>query len=249
VRRTMIRRALVTMAALAPLPAAAKTCEAQSTSAPPAVVELFTSEGCSSCPPADEWLSGIAPGPDVVALAFHVNYWNHLGWQDRFATPATTARQYTIKAVSGAAYVYTPQVVLNGKDFRNWRGQAPGRLPRLTASNAPTLHLRRETDQVHAEVGGSTGTGDTGDAGEVAGYWAVLADGQRSRIAAGENAGRTLRHDHVVSSYQPVDAWPAREGRRLSLRLPASTVGQRVAFVVTDRRLSRPLQAVVLSCD
>lgn len=220
----------------------AQTCQAQSPAEPPAVVELYTSEGCSSCPPADQWLSSIEAGSSVVALAFHVNYWNHLGWQDRFATPATTGRQYAIKAASGSPYVYTPQVVLNGADWRDWRRQAPARLPRLAARHAPAVQLRREADQVFAEIGASPLTG------ELAGYWAVLEDGHVSRIKAGENAGSTLRHDHVVSSYQPVDAWDARAGQRLSMRLPTPQNGQRVAFVVTDRRSGKPVQAVVLTC-
>ncbi len=229
---------------LLPLPMAhAQTCEARSGARPPAVVELFTSEGCSSCPPADRWLSGIEAGADVVALAFHVNYWNHLGWEDRFATPATTQRQHAIKAASGSAYVYTPQVVLNGKDMRNWRGLAPDRLPRLAGQQAPALLLRREADQVVAEIGASP------LAAQLAGYWAVLEDGQVSRVKAGENAGSTLKHDHVVSRYQPVEGWDSRVGHRLSLRLPESSAARRVAFVVTDGQLLRPVQAAVLSCS
>ena len=222
--------------------AAAQRCQAQSAAEPPAVVELFTSEGCSSCPPADQWLSRIEPGGGVIALAFHVNYWNHLGWKDRFATPATTARQYAVKAASGAPYVYTPQVVLNGKDFRNWRGVAPDRLPRIVARAAPSLQLRREGDQVSAHIGASAA------AGEFAGYWAVLEDGQVNRVTAGENTGSTLRHDHVVSFYQPVEGWDAKKDRQLSMRLPASNAGQRVAFVVIDSRLTTPVQALVLAC-
>ena len=197
--------------------AQAQTCQAQSAAEPPAVVELYTSEGCSSCPPADQWLSSIEAGSSVVALAFHVNYWNHLGWQDRFATPATTERQYAIKAASGSPFVYTPQVVLNGNDWRDWRGQAPARLPRLSAQHAPAVALRREAEQVFAEIGASSLTG------ELAGYWAVLEDGQVSRVKAGENAGSTLRHDHVVSFYQPVNVWVARAGQRYRCIFPRLT--------------------------
>ena len=221
----------------------AQTCESQSAEKPPVVVELYTSEGCSSCPPADRWLSSIEPGTDVVALAFHVSYWNHLGWEDRFATATTTQRQYSIKSASGSPYVYTPQVVLNGEDLRNWRGLAPDRLPHLAAVHAPALRLRLEADLVFAEVGPSP------FAGELAGYWAVLEDGHVSRVKAGENAGATLKHDHVVSHYQPVEAWNARVGHQLSMRLPESVAGQRVAFVVTDRQLAKPVQAAVLACN
>lgn len=223
-------------------PTHAQTCQARSGDKPPAVVELYTSEGCSSCPPADRWFSSIQAGSDVVALAFHVSYWNHLGWPDRFATPATTERQYAIKAASGSPYVYTPQAVLNGKDWRNWRGQAPGRLPRITNKEPPALLLRREGNQVFADISASTSDK------KLAGYWAVLEDGHVSRVKAGENAGSTLKHDHVVSLYQPVSAWNAQSGHQLSMQLPASQVEQRVAFIVTDTQLTTPLQALVLAC-
>src|ERR1700709_639060 len=75
------------------------------------VVELYTSEGCSSCPPADRWLSGFKADPSTVALAFHVDYWDRLGWKDRFASAAFTERQSRQQAVNGARFSYTPQVV------------------------------------------------------------------------------------------------------------------------------------------
>ena len=116
--------AIAAVAATLPATAAvAAVCEARSGARPPAVVELYTSEGCSSCPPADRWLSTLKSGDQVLALSFHVNYWNHLGWRDPFATPETTARQYRLKEALGGKYVYTPQVVLNGLDHRQWRGQ------------------------------------------------------------------------------------------------------------------------------
>lgn len=220
-----------------------ESCQARSGPVPPAVVELYTSEGCSSCPPADRWLAGVAKGGEVVALAFHVSYWNHLGWQDPFATEATTGRQYRFKEATGAAYVYTPQVLLNGRDWRGWRGRDPSGLPRLPAGDAPALRLSRAADRVTAEISPSAA------GGRLAGYWAVLADGLVSRVGAGENAGRTLEHDHVVSHYLPVDPWDASAGQQVTLTLPDAGRGRRVSFVVTDSRLIRPVQAVVLSCD
>lgn len=230
--------------------AAAQSCEARSGARPPAVVELYTSEGCSSCPPADRWLSQFKPDPGqpVLALSFHVNYWNHLGWRDPFATPDTTARQYRLKEALGGPYVYTPQVVLNGRDHRGWRGQRASDLAGLPAKAAPALRLSRQGTLVTADIAG-LGTGAaTGDVrGEIAGYWAVLQDGLTSQITRGENAGEQLRHDHVVTRYQPVAAWPAAQGTRVQLNLPAEA-RQRVAFVVTNRTLTQPLQALVLQC-
>lgn len=236
----IVRAALA--ATLLPAAAAAQTspvCEARRTAQPPALVELYTSEGCSSCPPADRWLSTLKGRSDVVALAFHVNYWDRLGWPDRFATTAITERQRQLAQTSGSNVVYTPQVVLNGRDWRQWSGNAPARLP---ASNV-ALALRRDGNTVTASVGAAVM--------HLAGYWAVLEDGHSSRVRAGENAGETLHHDHVVTLYKPLDAWSARDAaKQFSLTLPAAMGGtaRRVVFVVTDAASQRPLQALVLGC-
>lgn len=217
--------------------AAPSSCTAASTVQPPAVVELYTSEGCSSCPPADRWLSALKGRPDVLALAFHVNYWDRLGWPDRFATAATTERQHQLQRASGAPYVYTPQVMLNGRDLRQWRHAA---LPGLPARGV-SLVLAREGSTVQATV-------DSPATQPVAGYWAVLENGHVSRVKAGENAGETLAHDHVVTLYRPVAAWGGGI-RKLSLDLPApGTAARRVAFVVTDASGATPLQALALGC-
>src|SRR5215471_17040646 len=92
------------------------------------LIELFTSEGCSSCPPAEKWLSALKSTSDlwkkVVPLAFHVDYWDHLGWRDRFAKPEFTSRQQCYAATWGGDSVYTPSFVVNGKEWRGWFGNA-----------------------------------------------------------------------------------------------------------------------------
>ena len=95
-------------------------CTAASTRSVAPVVELYTSEGCNSCPPADRWLSRLKADPTVVALAFHVDYWDRLGWKDRFASAAFTARQASQQASNGARFSYTPQVVVDGRDRTDW---------------------------------------------------------------------------------------------------------------------------------
>ena len=224
--------------------AIAQTCEVRSGPRPPAVVELYTSEGCSSCPPADRWLSTLKSQDNVLALSFHVNYWNHLGWRDPFATKETTARQYQLKEAQGGKHVYTPQVVLNGRDHRGWYGQRAANLSGLPAAAAPALRLSRQGNVVTAQV---AATPRSEPAGELAGYWAVLQDGLVSKVTRGENAGEDLRHDHVVSLYQPVPTWNAAQGGSAQLTLPAGSV-QRVAFVVTNPGLTQPVQALVLHC-
>lgn len=243
IARTATRALLAALAASASgaLLAAGPTCEARRGAQAPAIVELYTSEGCSSCPPADRWLSSLKGHDGVVALSFHVNYWNHLGWRDPFATAATTQRQYRLRDVLGARYVYTPQVVLNGRDHRQWRGQGAAQLAAAPAP-APTLRVWREGPDLLAEVGPAPGARTT-----LAGYWAVLQDDLDSRVTAGENAGETLRHDHVVRHYQPVATWSGTGPHRERWRLPLD-VPHRVAFVVTDATLTQPLQAVVARC-
>jgi len=217
--------------------AMAQACEARAALQPPAIVELFTSEGCSSCPPADRWASGLKGRSDVLTLAFHVNYWDRLGWPDRFANAATTERQHLLQRAMGSAYVYTPQVLLNGRDLRGWSGAS---LPRLPASKV-SLTLAREGNTVRATV-------NAAPAQTLAGYWVVLEDGHVSRVKAGENAGETLAHDHVVTLYRPVAEWAASE-QRLALELPAaSSKSRRVAFIVTDASGAKPLQALALGC-
>ena len=235
-------------AALSSAQAASSTpCEVQAGAKPPVVVELYTSEGCSSCPPADRWLSTLNDQTNILPLAFHVNYWDRLGWQDRFATPATTQRQHAVRAALNGQYVYTPQVVLNGQDHKGWFRQSPEALSTSASPavpNAPTLKLNREGNKVTANVGAFAG------APSLAGYWAVLQDGLTSKVTRGENAGETLTHDHVVSLYQPVPAWKARQPQQLLLTLPEGPQFEalRVAFVVTQANLVQPVQGAVLRC-
>jgi hypothetical protein len=219
---------------------AAGSCQAVAASTAPTVVELYTSEGCSSCPPADRWLSTLKGRRDVLALAFHVNYWDQLGWVDRFATPEITARQHQIVRWQGGPYVYTPQVVVNGRDSR-----ADVSLPKATSASPVTVTLSREGERVTAQVGGANAGAARFDA-----YWAVTEDGYQSKVHTGENAGETLRHDHVVRLYRPIAAWPAAEGTRDELVVSPGVAEhpRRVIFVVTDASTHRPVQAVALAC-
>ena len=224
---------------------AAAACKAASGAASPTVVELYTSEGCSSCPPADRWLSTLKGQPDVLALAFHVTYWDRLGWPDRYALPEATARQHSLAQAAGQSQVYTPQVLVDGQDWRAW-GETGG-VGRLKApaprKGAPGVTLEREGDVVTATVA-------AGGSGRLAGYWAVLEDGHASAVKAGENAGETLHHDHVVRLYQPVPAWTAADGLTARLKVSRGDAGfpRRVVFIVTDDRAARPVQAVALGC-
>ena len=249
--------------AQAQTPTATTVCKASSGATSPTVVELYTSEGCSSCPPADKWLSTLKGRPDVLALAFHVNYWDRLGWPDRFASPEITARQHLLAQLAGSRQVYTPQVVAAGRDWRVWP-----QLPQAATSRVG-LTLSRDGDKVTAQVaalvspspspspssisGPVPGPGSpqaTPSNTQLGGYWAVLEDQHLTRVKAGENSGETLRHDHVVRLYKPVAPWTATQGHssQLSVSPGVSEHPRRVVFVVTEGATQRPLQALALAC-
>lgn len=225
---------LAPLVALGCMPLAA--CEVRSGPMAPVVVELYTSEGCSSCPPADRWLSTLKGRSDVVALAFHVDYWDRLGWTDRFAKASHTERQYQKQRGSGARFVYTPQVLANGADWRHW----PGKLPAPQRS-VVDLVLQRIGSTVTAQVVPRSGTPD-----RLAGFWAIVEHGHSSRVKAGENAGVTLAHDHVVHDYRPVPPWHGNA--TLSFEGGGRPEAGQVVFVVEDAASGRPLQAAALNC-
>lgn len=220
-------------------------CTARSGATITPVVELYTSEGCSSCPPADRWLSRMAPDAAVVALAFHVDYWDRLGWKDRFASPAHTARQTQQQAANGARFSYTPQVVVEGTDRKDWPDV---RLP-LKAGNAAQVQVslaregERFTASVHPLAGGPL---------KLAAYWAVTELNHVTTVKAGENEGATLRHDFVVREYALVAAWAARADMPVSLSFTPfaadATHPRLVNLVVVNADTGRPVQAVKLGC-
>lgn len=221
-------------------------CRALSAATPPTVLELYTSEGCSSCPPADRWLSSLRGRADVIALAFHVGYWDRLGWPDRFALPEATARQRQMAPHWGSQQVYTPQVVLNGRDWRGWHREP---IPRPTpAPGMPAIRLLLERDgtSVLARIGPSA----NGSNAALSGYWVVLEDLHASQVKAGENAGETLHHNHVVRQYIPVPPWAARLGYTARIESPPGDARhpRRIVFVVSDEASKQPVQALALAC-
>lgn len=227
-----------------PVPPAAR-CQAVSAATPPTVLELYTSEGCSSCPPADRWLSSLLGRADVLALAFHVSYWDRLGWPDRFALPEATARQRELAQRAGSRQVYTPQVVANGRDWRDWHREPIPR-PAVASGAAVKLRLQQEGPVVRVQVDPWSG----GAGARLSGYWALLEDFHESQVKAGENAGATLRHHHVVRMIQPVPPWLASAGHAGRIEVPAEDPRhpKRVVFVVNDETTSRPVQALALAC-
>jgi hypothetical protein len=220
----------------------AATCEAVSRPQLTPVIELYTSEGCSSCPPADRWLSGLksaAAQGRVVAQAFHVGYWDNLGWVDRFALTAATARQRELAAANNLRSIYTPQLVRNGQDWRDFdaalltKGEPAGVTIRLVQS-APDL--------VEATVTPAT-------AGKPwAAYWTVTEHGHASKVKAGENAGEELRHDFVVRQYVPAGQRTGTHQLQLRTIARDGAAPRTANLVVVDPATLKPLQALSLSC-
>jgi len=174
-------------------------CSASSGTMRTSLLELYTSEGCSSCPPADRWLSGLrardGSGERLVPLAFHVDYWNQLGWEDRYSKPAYSARQRWIAGVNRARTLYTPQFVLDGRDSRPMRTGIPE--PRNNQEAAAELRLDLSpAARGRLQVSGEARLRSRTEHAQV--FLALYENNLTSRIAAGENAGSLLRHDFVV---------------------------------------------------
>ncbi len=221
-------------------------CTADSPPTRAALVELYTSEGCNSCPPADRWLSRqTARDRDshrIVALAFHVDYWDRLGWKDRFAQPAFGARQRALAAQQSSRTVYTPQVLVSGRSLPQW--QRPDafqqEIANLTAQPAPAdlraelipepdLWRVRASGQVHAPVA----------RGEVGVFVAIYQNRLDSQVTAGENAGEQLRHDRVARAlFGPlaIDS-DGRFAHTVSVPLPDDFVARDAGVVVFLQRL------------
>lgn len=223
------------------------------------VVELYTSEGCSSCPPADKWLSTLKAKNTVntaantaVIQAFHVNYWDYIGWPDRFATPAHTNRQRQISVWNKQNGIYTPQMVLNGGDWRGWGGSSRNVTASLvTTETAKSSISLQQTgaDQFEALI--TPVLNATGSAGIWSAYWTITEHGHITKVKAGENSGETLLHDFVVRQYTPVGDYSAASPQKLLLRSVAATPGheRQVNLVVFDPKTGKTLQAVSANCS
>ena len=206
------------------------------------VVELYTSEGCSSCPPADKWASTLKGG-NAVVQAFHVGYWDYIGWVDRFAAPAYTQRQREVAAKNKLRSIYTPQAVLDGKDWPRWGGKPEGKEPARA-----TIALKQiGTDQFEASVS------PIAPATNWSAYWTVTEHGHNSKVLSGENKGEFLKHDFVVRQLVQAGDYKATDNvaQKLGFRSIASTPGhpRQVNLVVFDAKTGKTLQAVSLQCS
>lgn len=224
---------------------AASVCTARSPAHRVALVELYSSEGCSSCPPADHWLSqwkdgGTASG--VVPLALHVDYWNSLGWTDRFSRHSFTERQQGLAERAGGHLVYTPEVFVSGRELRNWSHAASfdARVAQVRSEPAAadiTITLEpagadsassvmgvmgaaASTQPMHVVVDAQFTAHGARERGPLEAYVAVYENALTTQVRAGENSGATLHHDRVVRQWiGPVvlDAGHAHIEREIAL--------------------------------
>jgi hypothetical protein len=192
----------------------------------PVVVELFTSQGCSSCPPADAAVAGFADRADVIALSFAVTYWDHLGWKDTFGRPEFTARQRDYARALGDGAPYTPEVVAGGR-FAGV-GNTPARVEALIA-RARTRPLA-SVSLVERAVQVGPGVAPRGGAD----VWLVRYDPRTLQVPvkAGENNGKTLPVRNVVRELKRLGGW---SGRTASYPLPVGAAGLRTVVLVQAR--------------
>lgn len=203
------------------------------------MLELYTSEGCSSCPPAETWLSGLRDSPrlwrDFAPVAFHVDYWNYLGWTDAWSDGTYTERQRAYAQLWRSENIYTPEFVLNGKEWHNWfagkngPSAGGGRVGILTVTATATNRWQASfVPEPPADA-----------AYEI--HAALLAGGIVSEVKAGENKGRRLNHDfvvvnlvqlgmttsnHVARARLILDAAPDRRAKTLALTVWVTRAGQ-----------------------
>ncbi len=194
----------------------------------PAVVELFTSQGCSSCPPADALLGELAARSDVLALAFHVDYWDELGWRDRFELPLSAQRQSQYARQLGLASVYTPQMLVDGTD--NVLGSDRHRIGQLLAaprSGVPVSTAAQGGDLI-VTVAAMTGMSDA----EVT-LVSYLPEAVTA-IGRGENSGRALREFNIVRSFQVLGSWRGTAAQWRVKRSSLPTDARFVAVLVQE---------------
>jgi hypothetical protein len=204
------------------------------------LIELYSSEGCSSCPPADAWVSSLRTSPnlwkDFIPTVFHVTYWDNLGWPDPLANAAFTSRQRAYAASWGIESVYTPGLVLDGAEWRDW-----GREPPASSETPGVLEARVTDSRVHVSFTAPAANGPYDI------YGARLGFGITSHVANGENSGRTLRHDFVTGGMVRIalknnnGTWSGEFALPDPPRLPAAQTGLAVWVVGRD---GRPIQAI-----
>lgn len=211
----------------------------------PVVVEFFTSQGCSSCPPADAYFADVLVGrSDVIALALHVDYWDYIGWKDDLANPAYSDRQRNYARVAGKRSVYTPQMIIGGEDFVI--GTKPAEVSAYIDKHSSRetdlgLSLRKDGAQVIVDL-----HNDQADsAAQNLVIYAVQYEPMTMReIKRGENAGRSLLYANTVQSWDEIGTWDGRGDTSFSVDVAGDMP---VAVLVQKQRYGAIVASAVLA--
>jgi hypothetical protein len=201
--------------------------------AAPVVIELFTSQGCSSCPPADALLGELARKPNVVALAYHVDYWDELGWKDRFAIPEATQRQRGYVRRLSSAGAFTPQAVVSGDT--SLIGSSRAALTEAIAADRDALAMQLSKARGALVIDLPERWREPMDV-HVVSYLAEAT----TKIGRGENANRTLRYSHIVRSFKRLGAW---DGKPTRMTVPLASFPSDATGVAV--LLQRPSQGAI----
>ncbi|GAA6178641.1 MULTISPECIES: DUF1223 domain-containing protein [unclassified Shimia] len=202
----------------------------------PVVVELYTSQGCSSCPPADDYFyRQLSMRDDVIALALHVDYWDYIGWKDEFASPQYTQRQHRYAHAAGHRSVYTPQMIVNGQD--HVVGAHPDKVERLIAAHksAPRsvdLQIERSGNRVKIRA-----TSEVTAPLQV--HVVRYRSAEKVAIKRGENAGRVLTYANIVDDWEMVKAWNGKSELSMAVR----AAGETPVVVLIQRENGGPIEA------
>lgn len=184
------------------------------------IIELYTSQGCSSCPPADALLTQLAERDDVIALALHVDYWDYIGWKDNFGDPAHTTRQNGYARAAGATTIYTPQMVIGGVDH------VIGSKPMEVMDNLRAHQARDAQTQVHLSRSGETlsikAAPFTRSAAPMIVQLVRYLPEQTVQINRGENAGKAIQYSNIVSSWQNLARWDGTSDLSISASVPGA---------------------------
>lgn len=174
----------------------------------PVVVELFTSQGCSSCPPAEAFLGELAKRPNLIALEFHVDYWDYIGWKDPFGSPVYVERQRAYSANLGERYVYTPQMVIHGQTHevgsKRYLIEKKIALVRGAAAPGPTVTLERAGDNVMVRVSAE----ENSKSYDI--FFATFDAKHETEVLRGENRGQTLVNTNIVRAFDRVGHWSGK---------------------------------------
>jgi hypothetical protein len=222
-----------------------RSAAADAAATPPVVVELFTSQGCSSCPPAEAFLDELADEEGIIALEMHVDYWDYIGWADPFASPQITERQRDYAGQLELRYVYTPQMVIDGRlnAVGSRRQEVRSAIDEAGALGKPLLldYLEDDGFKIVIPAGPSPAGGAT--------VWLAVFDGlHETEVERGENRGKTLKNRNVVRELQEIAQWT---GERLEIPIDLEQAAARgragCAILVQQGRTGPILGAAALS--